>query len=388
LFTWEIGQGFGHVMPLLPIARELQSQGHCVIFALRDVRGAGAMLSDDGFKVLQAPYHPDKFFPANSPQPQTMADILSIFGFTSKQHLKGLAAAWNDLFSLCSPDVVVSSYAPLSLLCARHANIPSMLLALPFELPVDQHPSPNLRTKLAPANATVDNKIVETVNATFQQTLISNVHEIFTATQTYLMSFTELDCFSPRRGVEFCGSFFVTDVGISAQWPDSAAPKVFAYLNAGLPQLESLRLEIHKSQLSFCVFLRDASPALLQRWQADNVWATSDVVRLDGALNSCEAVLSYGGNGFISAALLAGKPIVFNVQNLEARLAAQQVVKLGAGVLPEPSTGASVMRALHNVLSNPVYKRAAASFAFSYATHSPKDQARKIATKIPQLCNK
>jgi hypothetical protein len=69
LFTWEIGQGFGHVLPLLPVARELKSRGCNVIFALRDVRGAGALLKREEFTVLQAPTHPDQFFPARGPQP-------------------------------------------------------------------------------------------------------------------------------------------------------------------------------------------------------------------------------------------------------------------------------------------------------------------------------
>ncbi len=386
LFTWEIGQGFGHVLPLLPIARELKAQGHRVVFALRDVRGAGALLENEGFTVLQAPAHPDQFFPARGPQPQTMADILKVFGFTSKQSLLGLVAAWSGLFDVCKPDVVIASYAPLSLLCARRAAIPSILMALPFELPAAVHPSPTLRSGGAISNGLIDEQIIRTVNEVFSTGFVASVHEIFSATKVFLMSFPELDAFAPRGNVEYCGNLFVTDVGRAPVWPEGGnSQKVFAYLNASLPDLAGLREKIHASLHSYCIVLRDAEESLLYAWKAPNVSVVSEAVCLDQAFKECDAVLSYGGAGFISASLLAGKPIVFYVRNLEPYFSAQQVAKLGAGVLPVPQSPSGVLAGLNKVLNDRSFTEAARLFACKHKNHHPQELACKIAAAALQI---
>lgn len=388
LFTWEIGQGFGHVMPLLPVARELQEQGHRVIFALRDVRGAGTLLKSEGFTVLQAPAHPDQFFPARGPQPQTMADILKVFGFTSKQSLSGLATAWEGLFDLCKPDAVIASYAPLSLLCARRAAIPTVLVALPFELPAPVHPCLPMRAGAPVPDGQVDEKIIGTVNAVFGEEFVRSVHGIFQATQVFLMSFPELDAFGPRENVEYCGNLFVTDVGRMPVWPKSGNPhKVFAYLNTSLPDLAGLREKIHASPYDYCIVLREADEPTLSTWQAPNVVAVSEAVCLDQVFQDCHAVLSYSGAGFISASLLAGKPMVFYVRNLESYINAQQVDKLGAGILPSPQNPSSAMAGLDQVLSNKSFTEAAQSFACKHKEHSVQDTADKIVAVALQICN-
>lgn len=382
LFTWEIGQGFGHVMPLLPIARELKAQGHCIIFALRDVRTAGALLKAEGFTVLQAPTHPDQFFPASGPQPQTMADILEIFGFASGKNLSGLVAAWEGLFSVCCPDVVVASYAPLSLLCARNAAIPTVLMALPFELPCTLHPTPILRTGEQPSTTVVDDRIALTVNEVFGSNVVNTVHDIFRANKTFIMSFPELDFRYPRQDVEYCGSFFVTDVGVTPQWPNRDGKRVFGYLHSDLPNLDLIREALQASPHVFSIFLRGANASLLAKWNAPNMHTGSHVVELGQALASCDAVLSYGGNGFISACLLAGKPLVFFIRDLETFLSARQVVKLGAGVLPQPLTARGVLDGLTWVLQNPTFKSSAENFARVKLAHVSSNAARAVANEI------
>ncbi len=371
-------------MPMLPVARALQAQGHRVIFALRDVRAAGALLQGMGFTVLQAPAHPDRFFPATEPQPQTMADILAAFGFASQQHLSGLVAAWRGLFNLCQPGAVVASYAPLSLLCARHIGIPTVLLALPFELPINLHPSPLLRTGLPPPSAAVDDRVIANVNAVMVADCVGSVYDVFKADATYLMSFAELDAFGPRE-LNYCGSFVVTDTGIEAPWPPGPGRKVLVYLNAALPNLDALRQALQASAHRYCVVLGNVSADELARWQAPNMWATADVVRFDHALAQCDAVLSSGGNGFISASLLAGKPIVCHTQNLEPTLTARQVVKLGAGLLPRPATAQHILQSIHKVLEQPQFAGAAAQFAHKYQGHVPEHKALEITHRILEL---
>lgn len=379
LFTWEIGQGFGHVLPLIPMAREFKAQGHKVTFALRDVRSVGAMLQGEGFNVLQAPFHPDKFFPAEGPQPQSMADVLTIFGFTSHQHLSGMRAAWEGILQAVRPDLVIASYAPLSLLCARQHGIPTILMAMPFELPIDQHPSPAWRG--GELTYSMDGDVINTVNGVFGGAQVSSVHQIFSANKTYVMSFPELDFFGPRLQVNYCGALFVNDVGPSPQWPQGETgteAKIFTYLNTELPYLDQIRQAIHRSKLRYCVVLRDASPALLDTWRAPNVSITNQIQRLNETLSQCDAVFNFGNLGLVYASLLAGKPMVFYVRNLEAMLTARQVTRLGAGLLPHPPTPENVIQALQAVIDQPQFAANARQFADRHSGYSPVASSKRI----------
>ena len=108
----------------------------------------------------------------------------------------------------------------------------------------------------------------------------------------------------------------------------------------------------------------------------------SHVVELSQALASCDAVLSYGGNGFISACLLAGKPLVFFIRDLETFLSARQVEKLGAGVLPQPLTASGMMDGLARILQNPTYKSSAENFARVKLAHVSSNAARAVASEV------
>jgi UDP:flavonoid glycosyltransferase YjiC (YdhE family) len=380
LFTWEIGQGLGHVMPLLPVARQLKEAGHRVLFALRDVRTAGPLLAKEGFAVLQAPVHPDRFFPARGPQPQTMADILEIFGFGDPHHLAGLAMAWKNLMALCSPDVVVASYAPLSLNCARKLGIPTLLLALPFELPLDRHPLPNLRDSTKAVDGRADERIVKSVNSVFGAGHADRAYDLFRSAKTIMMSFPELDYWGPRPSVEYCGNLFVTDAGVLPVWPEGPGPRVFTYLQAALPQLDELRQVFHSAPQNFCIYMREGSPELLEKWSAPNIHVTNRPLRLDAALTDCAATVNYGGAGFVSASLLAGKPMLMMPRDLEPTLTARRVAAMGAGI--HVSRGVEVGDALRKVLDTTAYTDAARKFAAKRRAWTPRNAAEQIADAV------
>ena len=386
LFTWEIGQGFGHIFKLLLVARVLKSQGNRIVFALRDVRSAAAMLRNEGMEVLQAPTHPDRFFPSNGPQPQSMADVLSVFGFTNPKSLQGLAASWQSLIELVRPDVLVANYAPLSLLCARQAGIPSAVICIPFELPPKIHPVPAFRPGALAPQVRSDEKVIATVNSVFGEAFVSSVHQIFDADRTFLATFEEMDPFSPRPNANYVGSLFVSEDGVLPMWPQGDySHRVLAYLNPGIPGFDALRHEIQASPYAYSIIIRDVDERTLEAWRAPNVCATSDQVSIHDAVKACDAVLSYGGIGFVSACLFAGKPMVFHVKQLEQFLTASQVVKMGAGFHAHPQTPKAAIEGLGRVLKDPNYRNAAEAFARSHPDFSVNSVAHQIATEIATI---
>lgn len=394
LFTWEIGQGLGHVLPLLTIARVLKAQGAHVTFALRDVRTAGTLLAAEGFTVLQAPAHPDRLFTRQEAQPQTMADILALFGFANPQPLAGLALAWQALLDLVKPDVLVANYAPLSLLCARCAGIPTLNMALPFDLPPNTHPLPAFRTGLPPTSDAVDTAIVTAVNQVFGPETVGKVADVFLANHTLMISFAALDAFAPRPPLsgplEYCGNLFTTDLGQPSQWSQSqpgqrSRKRVFVYVTAATPALDTLRQQLQGSPHDFLVCLRGASAEQLRAWQSPNVSVSADPYRLDQVLPGCDAVLCMGGQGIVAASLLAGRPLVMLPEHLENWLTAKQVHWLGAGVIGERNAVGPALAQVLGMASKPSsYQVAAADFARKHRHHNCARQAEAIALRINQ----
>ncbi len=370
LITWEIGQGLGHVLPLLPLARDLKRYGHELHFAVRDVRHVSQILVEEGFKVWQAPVNPGRTLKKTDPQPQSMADVLALFGFAHPAMLSNIATAWHQMLDHIRPSLVIASYAPLSLLCARQRGIQTALLALPFELPPDQHPLPAFRTMpnhRAPVQASCDDGIIRTVNQVFPGLALNSVSAVFRADHRWIMSFPELDFLSGKRSEPYCGSLSTGLHGKPLEISDRARPQVLAYLKTELHQLEAVRHNILRcNDWQWHIYLRGADDQLLQRWQSAHVKVYAAPLGLDMALKQVDLALSTGGQGFTSACLLAGVPLVFLCDHMEAQLTASRVCRFGAGRMVQ---GTDVGRAAQQMLNAPLYRQQASRFAQKYAQH-------------------
>ena len=52
LFTWELGGGLGHLVPLTPLVRALSDRGHRVFAALNDLNRADVTFGHGGSRIL------------------------------------------------------------------------------------------------------------------------------------------------------------------------------------------------------------------------------------------------------------------------------------------------------------------------------------------------
>src|SRR5579863_9560441 len=97
LMTWELGAGYGHLAPLLSLARPLKDAGHEIAFAVRDVAAAEAVLGDSGFTFYPAPVN---FFPQGPTALHSYPQILLQTAFNGVQELRGRVRAWQALYAL------------------------------------------------------------------------------------------------------------------------------------------------------------------------------------------------------------------------------------------------------------------------------------------------
>ncbi|WLP92956.1 nucleotide disphospho-sugar-binding domain-containing protein [Gordonia sp. NB41Y] len=89
--------------------------------------------------------------------------------------------------------------------------------------------------------------------------------------------------------------------------------------------------------------------------------------RQDLLLAQADLVICGGGHGMLSKALLAGVPVITVPGGGDQWELANRVARQGSGVLVRPLTVAAVADAVHRVLGEPSYARAAARVAASIA---------------------
>ncbi|MFA7061623.1 MAG: hypothetical protein WC156_12510, partial [Pedobacter sp.] len=133
LFAWEQGARLGHLSPMLPIARILRDRGHEVLFAVKELGTAYHFLGDEGFGYIQTP------IPIGLKklcrEAVSFADVLSEAGFGDATILGGMIRAWQTIFTLHKPDVILSQHAPTVILAAELFGIPCLKLNSGFESP-------------------------------------------------------------------------------------------------------------------------------------------------------------------------------------------------------------------------------------------------------------
>jgi len=110
LFAWELGGGLGHLVPFVPVAERLSSDGHHVVASLRELPRAHAVLRDTAVACLQAPVRrggsADRIDPL-----RTLAHVLHNMAFANPDELRALAEAWRNLYRFVQPDLILFDHS-------------------------------------------------------------------------------------------------------------------------------------------------------------------------------------------------------------------------------------------------------------------------------------
>lgn len=390
LMCWEFGQNYGHVMPLLPVAKALRSAGYEVVFALKDLRQVGQAVVEAGFPILQAPAHPEVMVAPHQTQPESMADILQLSGY-ERPHVLGLyLRAWRELMQLARPDLVVASYAPTALLAARTLKVKSALVGTAFEFPPAQTPSPSFRSRAdAPRESlqASEDAVVRGVNDALKPhgRSINAVFEVFAADRQLLWTFPELDVHADIRRAApggpptYCGAIFAEEQGSPAVWPTGSSRKVLGYLRYSGQRLADVVTTLETVDAGFCLVVPGLKESDAERLRRRNITLSARPVRLRSALEEADALLSYGGHGTVCASLLAGRPMLLMPEHMESLSIARRAARLGAAVIADPDSSNVLPARIGQVLREARWRDGAQRFARRYRGYNPTLQAGRIA---------
>ena len=158
-----------------------------------------------------------------------MNDILSGAGLAEGKAVQRVLAAWDDIFGIFRPDLVVADYAPLATLAAR-GRIPLVVVGNGFTVPPAEMPRfPLLHRIVAPAFD--ETQTLETVNAaavTLGLPQLDRLPQLFAGDACLVHSLRLLDPYDTQRISPVDGPVFEEPPVSRA----ADAQQVFAYLSS------------------------------------------------------------------------------------------------------------------------------------------------------------
>lgn len=386
LIAWELGEAFGHLARCLRLAEGLVARGHGVTLALKDIRLPAGKAPASGITVLPAPLTPQAG--AGSSPPLNYADVLRVSGFADALDVAARLNAWQGVFSLVRPDVLVADHAPTALLAARLAEIPYLSIGNGFAIPPSVSPWPSIRPwdavadqALTTAETRLDH-VLDSAQKALGHTKTVRVRDLFGA-HDILDTFAELDHYGARPDGRYVGPIVSVPQALRVAWQSKEGSRVLVYLRPAVPGFESILQALARLDVEVLCVAPGVSPDAAKRFATQRLRIALAPLDLPPLLEHADLAVGYGNSGFSTQALLAGVPLAMRPRHVEQALFAHRVEALGAGKLLSGRIDAdSVTASLQELLGNPAYRQAARAFRGRHADFSP---SQAIEQSLPLI---
>lgn len=380
LLAWELGSGFGHLVALRALARELKADGHDCAFAARLLGNAHEFLEPDLGPVYQSPLR----LGASRRPVKTQVSYSSLLhntGFDDPVELAGRLEAWRNLMKALKTDYVYADHSPLPLLAARTLGIPACYSGSGFTVPPLLTPFPSFRPRMnVPAKVLAHNdaEVLKELNralARLKLEPMQSLQDIFAGAHPALLSYEPLDHYEVKRPEPFLGMPDYSH-GSAPAWPEGKGPKIFAYLRPN-PGLMAMMDALHKSKARVLARLSGVPGASVKRYLRPGLTLVDEPISFRLAAESCDAFVNYGAHSTVAEFLLAGKPGVLMPDLHERVLTTRRAAQLGACVPVRGKEVQGFLDAIERVLEDDAPRKAAQTFAGRH--RAPRDRI------LPQL---
>lgn len=356
LLAWELGGNSGHAVRLARLVEALLTQGHCPILAVQRPDAFRRWRGVPGFGTIrQAPIWPGLLRHSGLPLLQGEAswgDLLACMGLTDSGVLEYLLRCWDGLLADTRAEAVVADFAPAAMLATR-GRLPVLAVGTGFTVP----PHGGERFLLLRPGATrpliAEEQLLQVVNRALWRlgrTALERLPEIAQADVACPATFTELDPYRAARSGPTLPPFLAGEPGEAGE-----GREVFAYFAGAEPRTVALvralaRVAATGVPVSAWLpgLLAPDAKALRERGVQ-----LHEAPLLPAAIAARASLLvSSGGLGTVSAALVAGLPLALIPLDLEKQLTAEAVTALGAGVVlrgqEEEALAAQILAAAGN----------------------------------------
>jgi UDP:flavonoid glycosyltransferase YjiC (YdhE family) len=392
LFTWELGSGLGHMMQILPLARESGRRGNDVYVAVRDVSGAIGVFGDTPARLLQAPVKMSPRISSFNP-PRTWPHILHNVGYATVSELAGLTCAWRTLLQSLRPDVVIFDHSPTAMLAARGMPPAKVVIGSGFGVPLDEHPLPNLRgwEPADPAALAADegavlgrmNQVLDHLHAPH----LDRINQMYSEVDdTFLLTFRELDHYQNRPPEAHYRGAWTERGGQPPRWPSGSGPRIYAYLKP-FPALPQVLAFLKQRACPTLIFMQRTDDALRRQFSSSSLQFVEERLDLSITASQCDLAIVHGTHGTVFSLLMAGKPTLQLPIYLEQGLLAALACRTGAALQPPIGNPIQICRDLELMLTSTKYATSACQFANTHQGFDAEEQNHQMVARLEQLAH-
>jgi len=387
LMVWELGNGFGHIARLLPIAEILISHGHTLTWVVPDMSATTRL--PPGSTVIAIPriQRPTQYVKST----WSISHILYNQGY-EEPSLADSILEWHSIFDQCSPDMIIFDYSPSVIIANLSRGIKMFQIGDGFTVPPQVKPYGVLipaSTTIGPADIKnlieVEDRLLVNINAVMSahgvQPLSSLAQLYGTANNAALLSYPELDHYGYRNA----GYYGVMTTNGTEQLPKYRDKKhVLVYLK-DFENVKDIFNALVKSNYALSVHVsQPAVPAAIIRKlkKRKNTKVYYGPVNFESAGQVCDLMVSHGNHTTTAQALKVGLPILTLPIDSEKVMVSDRIMANGAGMVCNPNDSALFSNLLSDLINTPKYKNGAVAFQQKYASFDAVSSMASLVSRI------
>ncbi len=326
VFANEMGGGWGHILRLKPIARELTADGNRVVVFCHDAAKARVAMEGLGVEIEQTP----AWIIRKTGFSLNFAQCIWGNGYWDEALFRSHFAWWMERFRAIKPDYVLSDYAPTALLSALTSAIPRGIIGTGFTVPPAAVPMPSLHPWLSLPEmrlAEAEAMLVERLRSV--EASIDSVADIFRGAQRFLTIFRETDSYENRVEDRYWGPILDGGTEADYRWPEGSTPRVLFYMSMANRCLKDFIDHIGRLGLSAIGYVKNMPESERHMMESPTIRIHASPIDLSRAASECDLAVTHGGLTTTTRLLLAGKPLLLCPEQLEQTLLAYRLQKQG-----------------------------------------------------------
>ncbi|MGE0715553.1 MAG: glycosyltransferase [Alphaproteobacteria bacterium] len=384
LFAAELGYGFGHVSRLIAVADALEPFGYRPVFAVGDVCETFPILGHRPWPVLQAPVTralPHLNVTDGRHKVGSFADILWFVGYGKSDMLTPMVRAWDHLFGHVRPDLIVCDFSPTVALAAR-GTIPVVAIGDGFSQPPSTLPEfPALRDDAPPQARQADLlQVVADVQTARGRPVPPTLPSIVAGDREFVCILPEFDPYGRHVPRRTAGPLRKLPEKLPP--PEGGEPTIFAYLSGSYEKLSQIGEGLAKSGARGVAYLRNASPKVMDAFDAIGVHALREVLppaEFRAAVGRARCVIHHAGVGTSQDMLALGRAQILVPMTFEQQLTSDTLYRFRVGGrLRQGVSSDALATAIRSFVDSSDYSARAELVAANIAERSPAPAMPRI----------
>lgn len=393
VYCWELGGGNGHVVRFLPLADLFLKDGWRVVFIVKDVSRLATFMEAKpaNVVVLQAPI---KTSPKRNHdrEPPTIGHMLLNVGYRDEGELCALVQAWQNIFELVRPDLLVADHSPTALIASRGRQFPRAVLGTGFHVPANESPIGLLAPwrSLSPEQRAADEQtLLARVNAVLhrlQAPRLDHLAGIWSETSvTFLATYAELDHCRNRAETQYTGVWSAHSQNyLRPTWPAAPGIRVFLYLKQ-MRVLPKILAELSRLQASAIAVLDRVEIEACRGSTGDNTLLLHEPVDIPYVADSCQLAITNGGHSTVAEMLLRGVPQFVVPLQCEQSVTALRIKEINAGKCGVPQNEPALLSELRATVLGISQFSGARDFQKRYRHSLSGDSLQLVYDRLTEL---